>query len=196
MSQGIIVHTSRHCGGLTLIAQYVLSYNAIKLSHFLIFIVKQVVQILHVWVERAYCLFAQPLVHAWIKENIKAPRHWPLWRESTGDRWIPPERSSNAENVFIWWRHHDVFSWKYQSSEIPSPFKTTCYPVSNIVKYSTTRVTVQWMMHGAPTERDGLCMYYYLTQNHWIEIKRLDLPLAYMHVGSNTITVWIWWIYE
>ena len=26
---------------------------------------------------------------AHIKENIKAPRHWPLCREFTGDRWIP-----------------------------------------------------------------------------------------------------------
>ena len=24
-----------------------------------------------------------------IKENIKASRHWPLWGEFTGDRWIP-----------------------------------------------------------------------------------------------------------
>ena len=24
-----------------------------------------------------------------IKENMKAPRHWPLWGEFTGDRWIP-----------------------------------------------------------------------------------------------------------
>ena len=24
-----------------------------------------------------------------IKENIKALRHWPLWGEFTGDRWIP-----------------------------------------------------------------------------------------------------------
>ena len=34
-------------------------------------------------------LFAQPLVQVQIKENIKAPRHWPLWGEITGDRWIP-----------------------------------------------------------------------------------------------------------
>ena len=26
---------------------------------------------------------------AQIKKNIKALRHWPLWREYTGDRWIP-----------------------------------------------------------------------------------------------------------
>ena len=28
-------------------------------------------------------------VQAQIKENIKAPRHWSLWGEYTGDRWIP-----------------------------------------------------------------------------------------------------------
>ena len=40
------------------------------------------------------------------KENIKAPRLWPLWGEFTGDRWFPRTRASNAENVSIWWRHH------------------------------------------------------------------------------------------
>ena len=34
-------------------------------------------------------LFTQPFVQAQIKENIKAPRHWPLCEEFTGDRWIP-----------------------------------------------------------------------------------------------------------
>ena len=29
------------------------------------------------------------LFKAQIKENIKAPRHWPLWREFAGERWIP-----------------------------------------------------------------------------------------------------------
>ena len=32
---------------------------------------------------------AQPLVHAEIKENIRAPRYWPLLGEFTGDRWTP-----------------------------------------------------------------------------------------------------------
>ena len=31
----------------------------------------------------------QPFVQAQIKENIKAPRHWPLWGEFIGDQWIP-----------------------------------------------------------------------------------------------------------
>ena len=46
------------------------------------------------------------LFKAWIKENIKGPRHWPLWGEFTGDRWIPGKKACNAEKVFIWWRHH------------------------------------------------------------------------------------------
>ena len=37
----------------------------------------------------AFRLFAQPFVQAHIKENIRAPRHWPLWGEFTGDQWIP-----------------------------------------------------------------------------------------------------------
>ena len=31
----------------------------------------------------------QPFVRAQIKENIRAPRHWPLWGGFTGDSWIP-----------------------------------------------------------------------------------------------------------
>ena len=34
-------------------------------------------------------LFTQPFIQAQIKENIKAPRHWPLCGEFTGERWIP-----------------------------------------------------------------------------------------------------------
>ena len=37
-------------------------------------------------------LFTQPFIQAQIKENIKAPRHWPLWGEFTGDRWIPHKK--------------------------------------------------------------------------------------------------------
>ena len=49
--------------------------------------------------------FAQPFVQAQMKENINAARYWPLWREFTGDRWIPLTKASNAENASIWWRH-------------------------------------------------------------------------------------------
>ena len=34
-------------------------------------------------------LFTQPFIQTQTKENIKAPRHWPLCGEFSGDRWIP-----------------------------------------------------------------------------------------------------------
>ena len=34
-------------------------------------------------------MFTQPFIRVQIKENIKAPRHWPLWGKFTGNRWIP-----------------------------------------------------------------------------------------------------------
>ena len=37
----------------------------------------------------ASLLFTQPFIQAEIKENIKAPRHWPLCGDFTGDRWNP-----------------------------------------------------------------------------------------------------------
>ena len=48
-------------------------------------------------------LFALPFIQAGIKENIKAPRHWPLTDE------FPAQRASNAEDVSIWWRHRDFY---------------------------------------------------------------------------------------
>ena len=46
---------------------------------------------------------------AQIRENIKSPRHWPLWGKPPVTTWFPTQRSSIAENVSIWWRHHDIF---------------------------------------------------------------------------------------
>ena len=46
--------------------------------------------------------FIQSFIQTQIKENIKAPRHWSLCGEFTGDR----TRASYAESVSIWWRHH------------------------------------------------------------------------------------------
>ena len=42
---------------------------------------------------------------AQIKENIKAPCHWPLWGETSGHK-----TANNVENVSIWWRHHVMWS--------------------------------------------------------------------------------------
>ena len=38
-------------------------------------------------------LFTLLFVQVQIKDNTKAPRHWPLLGEFTGDRWIPRTKS-------------------------------------------------------------------------------------------------------
>ena len=48
----------------------------------------------------------QPFIQTQIKENIKAPRHWPLCGEFTGVGEFPAQWAIYAENVSIWWRHH------------------------------------------------------------------------------------------
>ena len=51
-------------------------------------------------------IFTQSFIQAKIKENIKAPRHWPLCGEFTGTGEFPAQWAILAENVFIWWRHN------------------------------------------------------------------------------------------
>ena len=55
-----------------------------------------------------------------VKENIKAPRHWPLCGTFTSDRWTPTQRASSTENVSIWWRHHfkihNLFFYQFLST--------------------------------------------------------------------------------
>ena len=54
-------------------------------------------------------MLTQPFIQTQIKENIKAPRHWPLCWEFTGTGELPAQRASYAENVSIWWRHHGTY---------------------------------------------------------------------------------------
>ena len=54
-------------------------------------------------------LFTRTFIQAQIKENTKAPRHWPLCGNSQVTGEFPAQMSSNAENVSIWWRHHDNY---------------------------------------------------------------------------------------
>ena len=53
-------------------------------------------------------LFTERFIRTQIKENIKAPGHWPLCGEFTRTGEFPAQRARNAENVSIWWRHHDI----------------------------------------------------------------------------------------
>ena len=45
-------------------------------------------------------LFSQTFIQAHIKENIKAPRHWSLCGEFTGDRWIPRTKDQSRGKCY------------------------------------------------------------------------------------------------
>ena len=78
-----------------------------------------------------------------IKENIKAPRHWPLWGEFTGTGEFPAQRASNAEDVSIWWRHHENLIKVSDIKEEPGAYTNrNCIP-----KKSRTLMTMTSKFH-------------------------------------------------
>ena len=60
------------------------------------------------------------------KQNIKAPRHRPLAGNSPRTGGFPAQRASNAENVSIWWRHHEVPAPSMSSLYIGAEFSHHC----------------------------------------------------------------------
>ena len=55
----------------------------------------------------SFTIVSQPFIQTQIKENIKAPRQWPLCAgNSPGTAEFPAQMASNAENVSTCWRHH------------------------------------------------------------------------------------------
>ena len=56
------------------------------------------------------------------KKNIKDPRYWPLCGEFTGTGEFPAQRASYAENVYIWWRYHDI-----QNNKIYTDYLLPCF---------------------------------------------------------------------
>ena len=45
-------------------------------------------------------LFTQPFIQGADQRKHKAPRHWPLWGEFTGDQWIPRTKSQLRGKCF------------------------------------------------------------------------------------------------
>ena len=89
-------------------------------------------------------LCIQPFVQAQTKESIKTPRHWPSWGNSPVTSEFPAQRVSNAENVSIWWRHHDGdYGWIDHNLYLAIP--------PNILHHNLS-VTVTWPEKGVVQE--------------------------------------------
>ena len=91
-----------------------------------------------------------------IKENIKAPRHWPLCGKFSGDGKFPAQMASNAENVSIWWRHHE------DNQHCDYGIDNILYALmEEISSHSLTSKEV-WLNHGLAKLWLKECMYKWL----------------------------------
>ena len=81
----------------------------------------------------ALWLLAQPFTQAQIKENIKAPHHWPLCREFTGDQWIPHTKGQYRGRCF----HLMTSSWNHS------------YSMEDAAAWATPWATPDSKVHGA-----------------------------------------------
>ena len=108
---------------------------------------------------RLDCLLL-PFVQSQIKENIKAPCHWPLWGEFTGDSEFPAQRASNAENVpilcchhgmkIIWWNGPRTFR-QTNLSKVDLPWHRENSPVTQTTPEPTRLSWEGWPREKYPT---------------------------------------------
>ena len=82
-------------------------------------------------------LFTQSFIQTQIKENIIAPRHWPLCREFTGDRWIPRTNGQQRGKCF----HLMTSSWHKRKVINLNVYRRIGSHMSAIRKRTTTK----WM---------------------------------------------------
>ena len=69
---------------------------------------------------RLYCL-----LNCWFRRRSKKTSKLRVsalcaGNQFAGDRWIPRTKASNAENVSIWWRHHEDRIHETLSTRVPS----------------------------------------------------------------------------
>ena len=79
----------------------------------------------------------QLFVQAHIKKTLSS-RHWPLWGESTGDRWIPLTKGQERGNCFLSWRHHDCHS-HWASAVATYRFPLVCKQIDPVYCSQTSR---------------------------------------------------------
>ena len=90
-------------------------------------------------------LFAQSFVLAQINENIKTPRHLPLWGESTGG--FLSQKASKVDSVSIGWHHHGHWHWSDRMMACGCKSKTL---LSGVSLTSRTNVALRFG-HGKPS---------------------------------------------
>ena len=77
------------------------------------------------------------LFKAQIKENIQATRHWPLWGEFTGDRWIPRTKGRQRGKCF----HLMTSPWSQVNATEPLWWKVNTGQITVLVPSRQQAIT-------------------------------------------------------
>ena len=98
----------------------------------------------------AYQITSRTIIYSTVysdrdQRNIKAPRHWPLCGEFTGD--FPAHMASNAENVSICWRHY--------GQPVRIPFKRPTCTCRSLITSAMTMTSREG--HGVSEHRQPDC---------------------------------------
>ena len=123
-------------------------------------------------------------------ENIKAPRYWPLWGESTW-RWpvVTLTKGSNTENISIWWHHHDNWWWVFDDV---SSLLVKSHHIISRCKLHHKMWYVGWDVTethlGSETRPDSLCQFQFRCQFQY-GIEEVIADLTSQNIGCETMII-------
>ena len=101
--------------------------------------------------------------------KLRVTGHWLGNSPGTGE--FPAQMASNAENVSIWWRHHEIV-WR-RTTAVP-PLAPHQQYVAGCHKYNTAQVIAGYHIEAETNGRhlaDDIFRCVFLNENVWISIK-------------------------
>ena len=136
-------------------------------------------------------LFTQPFIQAQIKENVKAPRPWPLCGEFTGHRWIPRTKFQERGKCF-----HSLFDDVTMAAHYRSPLNHGSprdYVRNAPLLYE---FALKLLFRCPPLSANWGCSFlvwvHRCTWKCWIQQRQDFLALAYPVLVLSTVL----WIYQ
>ena len=116
-----------------------------------------------------------------------------MWGEFAGHRWFPSTKGQNAENIYIWWRHHDPSgTWEFHKLLCTRFCFKTYYYSKLPVKNEVGELEIFAVSHGSLTksilirlyESDVTSLIQILSIRHTGTKKGVDTAARRLHFCS------------
>ena len=116
------------------------------------------------------------------KKTSKLRATGPCAGNSPGTGEFPAQMTSNAKNVSIWWRHHEILALRESDTYLNiGPGHVRVSPCNNSLPepmVTGVRVTIPWpkWVNGLPV------IAYYPPMDQWMEVSRQTCIYEYIHI--------------